>query len=95
VAVTVTNSGNTLASGPVSVAVAASADATLGADVTLGTVTKNLKLKPGASKTLRLKFLVPETLSGGVFVAQVDSAGAVAESNETDNGVVGGAFTVT
>jgi len=47
---------------------------------------------PGASKTLRVKFTVPDTHPAGpgnVFVAAVDSAAGFAESNETDNTVIG------
>jgi hypothetical protein len=63
----VTNASSTTAfAGPVTFAAAASADNLPGpADTPLATVSRNVKLKAGASKTIKLKVVFPADLSEG------------------------------
>jgi subtilase family serine protease len=51
------------------------------------TPAKNLKLKPGKSKSVQVKFTYPNVTAGAAYalVATVDSANGVAEGNETNN----------
>lgn len=66
VAFTVTSSTGEAFAGPVTFAAYASNDATQDpADVELVTVTKNVKLKAGKSRTMRLKFTFPATIPEG------------------------------
>jgi hypothetical protein len=79
-AVTVTNSGTTDLTAPVTVSLFASTDATVdGSDTPVGTpVTKVLKLKPGATKPVKLKLTeVPNVPDGDYFLlAQTTANGA-------------------
>jgi hypothetical protein len=96
--VTVTNGGNVNANASLTVALAARPAAGGGADVPIPTNAVKINLKPGASKTLKLKITTPDALPAGAifnFVATVDSANAVAEKDETNNDALSGsAFTV-
>jgi hypothetical protein len=98
VPVTVTNSGNVNVSASLTVALAARPSAG-GADVPIPTNPVKVNLKPGASKTLKLKITTPDALpAGGVFnyVATIDSTNAVAEKDETNNDALSSStFTVS
>jgi hypothetical protein len=66
VAFTVASRSGEAFAGPVTFTARASADALNGpADVELATVTRNVKLKAGAARTMRLKFKFPESLPEG------------------------------
>jgi hypothetical protein len=88
VLVNVTNAGNADARGRVEVTLALSADAAAGGDDRVAArVTKKVKLKPGAGKTLKLRLAPPEDLAAGNYylVTAVDAGNAVAEPDETNN----------
>ena len=63
-----------------------------GTPVALGTVPTKLKLKPGASKVLKLKFVAPTDLAAGSYTlgGTVDPSNQIAESDDTNNGITGG-----
>jgi hypothetical protein len=89
VPVTVTNAGNVNAGGTITIGLAAR-PAAGGADVPIPTTAVKVNLKPGASKTFKLKITTPTSLpSGGVFnfVATIDSTNSVAEKDEANNEV--------
>jgi hypothetical protein len=77
------------ATAPIGVSLYASADGTLdpAADTFLGNITKTLRLKPGRSKDVKFGFQYPANLPDGDYqlLAQVDSGGAVAERDESNN----------
>jgi glucose/arabinose dehydrogenase len=86
-----TNGGNVMAKGPVTLSLFAATDAagqTNAAPVL--TQTKTLKLKPGASKAFRLKLVLPVDLPPGAYflAAAIDPDNRFAEPNEADNTVV-------
>ena len=88
----VRNTGNVPAAGPLGIELRASADNVPDAgDPLLLTTAKMIKIKPGASKLIKLRFL-PSSLSSGAYyvTATIDTAGAFAEPNETDNVAVSG-----
>jgi hypothetical protein len=64
VTVTVTNTGNTAAAGPVTITLGLTSDGTTLA-VALTSVTRRLPIKPGRSAALRLRFRVPTTATVG------------------------------
>ncbi|HEX8911615.1 MAG TPA: CARDB domain-containing protein, partial [Humisphaera sp.] len=75
----------------------ASADQTVGTgDLLMGTYRVKLSLKPGQTKGVKLKFLVPVgTPPGSYFLlAVLDADNALAESNETNNGASAGPLLV-
>lgn len=88
VSVLVTNAGNVTAKGPVTLTLSGVAGLT--APVTFGSITKNLSLKAnGGKKTLKLKFVVPQSPPGTYTVsATVTSAGPVADTVPGNNTVV-------
>lgn len=90
--VTVTNLGNIDATGTIDVALTlvASPGSEL-ADVPVAVKPVKLKLKPGASKAAKLSFVVPADTAIGSYTLQatVDSGNALAERDETNNGVTG------
>jgi subtilase family serine protease len=95
----VRNDGNTTATGVLSVALAASTDATADAgDAPLGApVSHRLKLKAGASKRIRLRFVPPSTLAAGQYylTATLDPANTIAERDDANNAAVAASpFTV-
>jgi glucose/arabinose dehydrogenase len=70
--VRVTNAGGAAVSGPMTFEIAASDDAFLNPDdPVIGTVTKNVSLKPGKSKNVKLDFTVPVNLPPGSYVLLV------------------------
>jgi hypothetical protein len=93
-----TNGGNVPSAGPVTVSLLASPDGVIDpADATLGSQTRTLRIRPGGRRLLRLRVALPSTLPAGAYrlAARIDPAGAVAESNETNNDAVsGGSFAV-
>jgi hypothetical protein len=98
VLVSVTNAGNTPARGRVELTLAVSGDAAAGADDrVVATVTKKVNFKPGATRTLRLKFAPPDDLAAGNYflVAGIDAANAFTEPDEANNvAASGGTFAV-
>ena len=84
--------GNVPANGPLGIELRASADpAADGADPVLATITRRVRMKPGTSKLLRVRFL-PAGLGAGAYyvTAAVDTANAFAETSESNNTVVSG-----
>jgi hypothetical protein len=90
VTVLITNSTATLAAGPAAVTVFASADGVVDpSDLTIGTVTKGLKLKPGQSKPVKVKVQFPAPAADGDFQIL-----ASATFNGADGGLAAGASPV-
>jgi Tol biopolymer transport system component len=91
VAINVTNAGNIAAAGATSVVVTATPVAG-GAPVTLATVPAKLKLKPGKSKTLKLKVVPPADLVAGSYTlgGTINASNQIAESDVTNNTLTGG-----
>jgi uncharacterized delta-60 repeat protein len=80
---TVANGGNIQAAGALEVALSARPAGTSGsADLALQTVAVKVKIKPGGTSRVRLRFLVPSTLAAGTYslVAQLDPNNAFGES---------------
>lgn len=91
--VSVGNAGNASASGIVTISVFASVDGSFSDDDhLLVTATRHLKLKPGASKLLRLKGVVPQSvaLGEGFILATVVAAQPLVESNLSNNTAAAG-----
>jgi hypothetical protein len=66
--VVVTNGGTTAAAGTANISVVASADGTVdAADQPIGAATKRLTLKPGKSKTLKIKITFPAPAADGDY----------------------------
>jgi hypothetical protein len=89
--------GNVPANGPLGIELRASADTTPdGSDALVATITRKVKLKPGASKLLKVKFPATSLAAGAYYLtAAVDTVNAFAESNEANNTAVSGTtFTV-
>jgi len=80
---TITNGGNSLLSGASSVRVTLTPSG--GGSPTTIDVPASLKLKPGASKTFKLKFAAPPTAGSYTVSAAVDAGNAIAESDEANN----------
>jgi len=91
VRVRVTNQGDAPVAGPVSIALVARdvdpATPETGDTAIVTTPAKVLKLKPGKSKLVPVKFTYPNVASGAAYalVATVDAANGVTEGNETNN----------
>jgi hypothetical protein len=93
VTVTVTNNGNVTAAGTLQVAFYARPAGTTGStDVPLATPAARIKLASGASKAIRLSFVVPTTLIAGTdytMVAVLDPNNLFNDSNRANNTLVG------
>lgn len=88
----VTNNGNVTASGRASLALTASADqAPDSLDAVLAAVTKKLKIAPGRSKAIGLKFRLPVDLAAGTYnvLGLVNTGGGIIETDDTNNVAVG------
>jgi glucose/arabinose dehydrogenase len=86
--VRVTNAGRTPLAGGVNLGLFLSPDTYLDSeDVMVGTLPKNLKLKPGASKVIALPVTFPASIVDGRYhlLAFADSGKSVAEPDETNN----------
>jgi hypothetical protein len=99
VALSLLNGGNVPAAGLMTITLQAAGqpDGT-GPVSTLSSVPRPLKLRGGGRRTVRLTFIPPADLLAGTyyFAATIDAAESFAESNESNNFVVGqGAFTVS
>jgi hypothetical protein len=84
VKVVLKNEGTAAAAGPVTVTLLASADAAPSPDVdlTLGTLTRAVRLKPGASRTLSIRVRFPAPATTGDYVLLASAAGpAVSTKN--------------
>ena len=92
------NDGNVPVNGPVTITLLASADtAADGADASLGTLTRVLRIKANSTRRLAFRLPLPAGLASGTYhvIARVDSGGNVTESDETNNDAPsGGTFTV-
>jgi subtilase family serine protease len=99
VPVTIANNGNVPAGGTITIDLFASGDNLIDAgDFPLASVTRKIKVRNGASKVIRLSFVVPSGLAAGQYfvTTNVDSAGGIPESDETNNTAVSGsAFPVS
>ena len=79
--------GNVPAGGTLGIELRASADAAAdAADPVVATIARRVRMKPGTSKILRLRFL-PQGLGAGSYhlTATVDAANAFVETDETNN----------
>ena len=89
VKVTVTNRGNGVAKGPLSIKLYISTDGDIDVnDGLLTTMVKNINLKPGQSRTFSLDYKnLTSVIAPGAYkiIAQIDSGNAIAESNENNN----------
>jgi uncharacterized membrane protein len=89
--VNVANSGTTAFSGPVTVALFASTNATLesGTDAQVATLTKNLKLAPGQAKAIKFKIASLPSVADGAYrlIAQSGATGVTAGTAATTNTV--------
>jgi glucose/arabinose dehydrogenase len=88
----VRNTGNVAAAGPVGLVLRASSDAAADdSDSLLLQSTKAIKIKAGGSKLIKLRF-VPRTLASGTYyvTATVVTAGAIPETDQTNNSAVSG-----
>lgn len=97
VAIRVTNSGDALAAGPVSVNLYLSSDASLDAsDILIGHVARNIHLKPGKSSTLSVGVNVPTTLAAGNYelILSIDGSNAGASGANPSVAVAPGAIQV-
>jgi hypothetical protein len=86
--VLVTNIGNRPSTGPASVRLVLSADGAIDANDTQVTVTpaKPLRLRPGQTKRVKAKFVIPAIADGNYFLlAEADAALQTAEMNEGNN----------
>lgn len=85
----VSNAGNIIASGKVEMLVVASTNnvADANSDPVLKAINVRLKLVPGASKTITLKFKVPSTLTPGAYflIGVINTNGGVNETNLDNN----------
>jgi len=91
------NLGNSAYSGPVTVSLLASADATADAgDAVLATLPKSLKLKAGGRKALKLRAALGSLAAGSYhLVARLNPTGTPADANTANNDVASaGVFTV-
>jgi subtilase family serine protease len=87
----VRNAGNAPASGILTVALAASTDATADpADAATGAPGFRIKMKAGASKRIRLRFVPPATLAAGQYylTATLDPNNGIGERDEANNTAV-------
>jgi glucose/arabinose dehydrogenase len=98
VALSVLNTGNVVAAGPLAVRLyAATGNAPVGGLTQLGEVVRTVKIRPGVRKTMKLSFITPADLAPGTyyFVADIDPVAAHAETDELNNqAVAAGSFTV-
>ena len=98
VAVSVLNTGNVVATGPLTVRLhAATGNAPVGGLRQLGEVVRPVKIRPGRNKTIKVPFIAPADLAPGTwyFVIDLDPVGAHVETDESNNRVVAtGSFTV-
>jgi hypothetical protein len=88
VTVRLTNNGATAVNAPVGVALAVSPDGFLDPeDPVTTTVQKPLRLNPGKSRNVVVRFVYPDSLENGAYVllARADAGGTVAEKDETNN----------
>ena len=85
--VRVTNGGADPLAAPVTVRVFLSTDTVLdGSDQQAGTVTRQLRLRPGRSAPVKLRLVYPATADGTYYLlAQVDPDNTVPEGNEANN----------
>ncbi len=86
---TITNKGTTNATGPVELSMMSSTNGTISGTASyVGSVSAgSINLKPNASKTVKFAFEYPTLVTAGSYslVATVDSANAIAETNESNN----------
>jgi hypothetical protein len=88
VRVVLKNEGTAAAAGPVTVTVLASADAAASpdADLALATLTRAVRLKPGASRTLSLRVKFPAPPATGEYVLLATAAGAPVSTKNVAQG---------
>ncbi|QOV88919.1 choice-of-anchor tandem repeat GloVer-containing protein [Humisphaera borealis] len=87
ITLTLTNGGNVAISSAVAITITGAPNGNLLAREAIDTVTKKIALKAGQTKKFTLSYLVPANLAAGQYsiVADLDTAGAIAETSETDN----------
>ena len=98
VAVKLTNLGNVLATGMTTITLSSSADAVSDAgDTTVGTLRAKVKLKPGASKTYKVKLALPAGFTAGStqLFASLASTGLTDSNAQNDTVLAAQPFVVT
>ena len=87
VSLTVTSAGNVVATGRLSLTLTASLDNLADAgDPVVRTIVTRVRLAPGASRTFRFKFRLPDVPAGSYnLLGVIDPTEAVPESNEENN----------
>ena len=92
------NDGNSPVNSPLGVSFAASADTVFdAADTALAAAPRVIRLKPGATRAVRVRLALPAGVAAGSYhlVARLDPDNAIAESNDTNNDAASdGTFTV-
>ena len=95
--VTVTNAGNVPLHKGVPITLSATTDQAGSGAVALTTVTKGFTIAPGKSKSVKVKFTVPNTLTPGAYFLQsnLDPQNTIPESDETNNVSFSSGFNIT
>lgn len=91
ITVRLANAGNVLADGTAVVTLVSSADTTVDSgDLTLGTATVKVKIKPGAAKNFRVSFTLPDTAPPGStnLIATIAPTLGVADNNSVNDSAI-------
>jgi hypothetical protein len=88
--IAVANSGNVTARGTIPVTLATSTSIDGSNPTTFTTVNAKVSLKPGASKNVKLNFIVPPEVASGQYfvVATLDPSNTLGDRNDTNNTVL-------
>jgi hypothetical protein len=88
--IAVANAGNVVAKGTVPVTIATSPNPDGSNPTTIATVNAKLAVKPGATKNVKLNFVVPAEVASGSYrvVATLDPANVLADKNTSNNTVL-------
>jgi hypothetical protein len=88
--IAVANSGNVTARGTIPVTLATSTSIDGSNPTTFTTVNAKVSLKPGASKNVKLNFIVPPEVASGQYfvVATLDPSNTLGDKNDTNNTVL-------
>jgi hypothetical protein len=88
--IAVANSGNVTAKGTIPVTIATSPNVDGSSPTTLATLNARVSVKPGASKNVKVNFVVPTDLASGSYyvVATLDPTNVLGETSVTNNTVL-------